>query len=503
MNEVKPNFIDKAVGFISPKRGLERIIYRQKMFRYEAAVGNRMRVKATQPLSTQENNRYVIDRVQLIRETRDLAENEPIIKSMLWKIANYSVGKMLYQSLTEDPKARDEYEEFFKDWCKRCDITNRHTFGRLGQLSLMSMYTDGDIGTVLMDNGDNIVLKSIEGDLIGNPNQVMNSNSYASGILLDFDGAPTGYRIYQRDINSLAYHDPIDIPSQHFVHLFDPMRTSQYRGVSAFTPGINTIKDLHDILENERFAVKQGSSITTVTTNPNGEPTDPNIYKDVVQDPNGVSRVNNIESYEAGTNRYAQPGEEVKMFDLNRPSVTFQGFAQMLVRLVALSVNLPYGFVYDLGSLGGVSARLDSAQAQREIERIQELFVEKWANPIKQVVLARAIQAGKIRPTRDWNKGKWQFSAHVTADIGHESDAAIQEVRAGLRTRTDWYGQKGQDFDEQSKVIVQETDAAFANAKILSDKYKVPIEYAMSILEQRSNNPPQVNTTSPTPVIKS
>ncbi len=96
------------------------------------------------------------------------------------------------------------------------------------------------------------------------------------------------------------------------------------------------------------------------------------------------------------------------------------------------------------------------------------LLKEQALDPIKTKVLANAIDNKELPFIKTWNNGKWQFPAHVTADIGHESDAGINEVKAGLRTRSDWFGEQGKDYHEQAEVIMEETKINLDMAQELS-----------------------------------
>jgi len=468
-------FSDNIVKVFSPKAALQRKIARAHMFRYEAANTSRLRQNSTYTAQSPESSNYQRDRFQIIKQARDLAENEPICKSILTKISNYALGKIKYQAMSGDAAWDNEAEAYFMEWALRADLSGRHSFKSLCQLLLIGGYRDGDGGFALVNDPDTneIRLMSIEADRIGDPNNTTVTEGYCGGIEFDkATGRPLLYRIYHRGIQSSAYTPEADIPADSFIHFFDPMRMDQYRGISAFASSLNTIRDIHEILDAEKMAVKMGSSITGIVKSEMGDPLAGDIFKDVVQDPTGSSRTNNIETMEPGTWRYLQPGEDIKTFENNRPSQAFQGFLQMLVRQIALSVNLPYGFVYDLSGLSGPTVRQDSAQAEREFQRVQSLFTDRVLNPIKQKVIARAISNGDLKQIPNWNKGKWQFPAHVTIDVGRESQAAVQEVAAGMRTLADWYGEQGKDADEELEQSAKEA----ARVNQLAEKYNVKPE---------------------------
>lgn len=479
MQPIKPSFLDRFVNAVSPQAGLQRVIARQKLFRYEAAQSTRARQTTTNRPLSPETSQYQSDRVKIMFQARDLLENEPLVRSILLKISNYTLGRIRYQAMTGNEAWDQTGEDYFNEWCTRCDITGRHSFGVISQILLMGGYRDGDGGFVLVDDPSSgeLRLQSIEADRLGNPYDLTVSPDYIGGISINpSTGQPISYRIFNRDAQSSAYTNPIEVPANSFIHFFDPMRADQYRGISSFASSLNTIRDIHEIIECEKLSVKLGSSITGVVKSEMGDPLSSSFFNDTVNDPSTSSRTNSIETMEPGQWRYLLPGEDVKMFENDRPSPAFQGFLQMLVRYVALSVNLPYGFVYDLTGLNGPSVRQDSAQAEREFQRIQTIFTEKVLNPIKTRVIARAIENGDLKPNPKFNRGKWQFPAHVTIDVGRESAAAVAEVGAGMQTLADWYGMQGKDVNEELEQSAKE--ARMIND--LAEKYDVdPSEIRM------------------------
>ena len=134
---MKSNFLDKAIGYISPKTQLERVRARDYLFRYEGAQDSRSRQRATVKALSPESSMYQRDRIQIMYQSRDLMENEALLKSILLKVCNYAIGKIKYVPITGDAMYDKYAEDYFAEWCNRCDLTGRHSFKVLCHLLLM------------------------------------------------------------------------------------------------------------------------------------------------------------------------------------------------------------------------------------------------------------------------------------------------------------------------------------------------------------------------------
>ena len=226
----KPSFLDKTIAFINPEWGLKRKYHADRLeFAYDAARHTRAHESAGHSLSTaaSESLQNQRDRVKMMWEARNLVQNYSFFKSILLKESMYVCGSIRYQSQTGEPSIDQAYEEYFNNWQKKCDITGRHQFRHLVQLAHMGMRRDGDAGFVMVTQGKDIKIQSIEADRIGNPNELgKKQDNYIGGITINEFGQPTGYKIFKRTLHG-QYKDPRDIPAPNFVHYFDPMRSDQ------------------------------------------------------------------------------------------------------------------------------------------------------------------------------------------------------------------------------------------------------------------------------------
>lgn len=398
-------------------------------------------------------------RVQLIWEARDLQRNHPLVAGILKRLSLYTVGTIRFQARTSDPAFNAAAETYFSRWSKNADIAGRFDLVHLVQLAFVSFLRDGDAVIVHTITTDGLKLQLVEADRVGNPYASNVAENEIGGICFDDLGRPEKFRIYRRSMGA-AYVDPQEIPAARCLHLFDPERHDSYRGVSALAPVIATCRDIVDILEGEKAAVKwaAGQSGLVKTQGGNGQGWDET-----------TSTGERIERIKPGTIHYLKPGEEVQSFRNERPSVTFTGFLETLQRHLSDALGLPYGFFVDSSKLGGVTARLDSQQAARVCRRYQDLIARQILDPIAEAVVALGIAEGEIPENPNWTAHRWQFPPWPSADIGRETKAALEEIAAGGGTWAEYYAEKGEDWEEafsQSAIETARRKAIFSEAGV-------------------------------------
>lgn len=480
------NWIDQTVALFSPAAAIKRLKAREMLteFRYEGAMSSRDRqlVGFTQTQNT-ESAANARDRIQLMSEARELMQNFPLVKGLLISLATYAFGTVRYQARTGDNKLDSEYEAAWETWCEQCDFSGRHNFQNLVRLAFLGMLRDGDCGFVQRITPANYKLQLIEADRIGRPQEqnignIVNPDQYFSGVIVNAKtGEPIKYRVFRRTREGM-YVDPVDVSSDKFLHLFDPMRIDQYRGITVLDAAIPTCRDIYDIMRYEKFAVKWSSSNTAVIERKGGEPDEWNTKKD-----NGQL----LEEIQYGRINYVGEGESVSPFQSQRPNASFEAFIQQMERQVCLSLQIPYGFfVNSEASGGGVAGRLESQKAYRVCARYQMLVTDLILNPVKNSFLSWAITNNIIKASPNYRAGRWQFPAWPTADIGRESAANIEEHKLGLKTAADIYAEQGKDWEEEFEQIAREQ----VTLDRLAKQYNIPVDR----LSQRNPNPPVEET---------
>ena len=492
MKKISLNLIDRAVALVNPQAGVQRAIARAKLthFDYDATKYNRER-KGPSVLQGAESYRTGYDRIELMKRSRDLAENVGLVRSILMKFASHTAANVSYQARTSEPAVNTDVESFWAEWWDNCDISTRHTGSTLMQVAVMSMLRDGDFLFVLIrDRNGDLKLQGIEADRIGNPFQVYTSSELIGGIHIDQEtGAPTAYDIFARSIGN-AYTFQQKVSASQAFHLYDPLRIDQYRGISAFHTAINDAQDIYDIINFEKLSAKVASSQSAIVLRNNNNASD---LSDLTADTNFDDQSIKLETMESGKISYLEPGETIQFPDgPNRPSGAFAEFHKILLRNICLGVGIPYSFAVDPSAMSGPTARLEMQQAGRTFRRYQKLLDDKILKPIKNIVIADAVARGLIENNAGTKttRGIFNFGANVSIDLGRESASAISEFKTGLRTAADIYAERGQDFESAMRQRAIEAKLI----KDLAGEYEVSADTISDIAMQGLQRESQVQT---------
>jgi lambda family phage portal protein len=479
VSKIKQTFLDKLVSFVSPQAGVQRMMAKKALtkFEYDAVKYTRER-RGPSNLSGAEDYRSNYDRVELMKRARDLAENNGLVRSLLLKFASHVAANITYQARTESPKANTEIEAYWNEWFENCDLSTRHTGSTLMQVATVSMLRDGDFLFVLVrDKNGDLRLQGIEADRLGDPYKTYTSLELIGGIHIDRDtGAPTAYDIYNRSIGDF-YTYQITIPSSQAFHYFDPLRIDQYRGISAFHTAINDATDIYDIVNFEKLAAKVASSQSAIVKRTNNNASD---LSTLTTEENFDNQPIKLESMESGKISYLEPGEDIVFPDgPSRPSGAFAEFHKILLRNICMGLGIPYSFAVDPSSMSGPTARLEMQQAGRTFKRYQKLLDDKVLRPLKNIVVADAVARGIIKGNgKTTTKGFFNFGANVSIDLGRESASAIAEFKAGLRTASDIYSERGMDVEAALRARAIETKMI----QDLAKEYGVPPQAVSEIL---------------------
>jgi capsid protein len=474
-------WLDRALENIAPQWALKRLEARvqKSLFEYNAARTNRLYAPKQygQPAESTQNQR---DRVVMMWEARDLIENSPEAREVSRKFGLYLTPHE-YSPTTGDRDYNQTVSDYFHEWCKNCDVTNRHTFKKLVQLAAEERPVDGDCGFVIRRAGEGLKLQLVPATRIGNPNSAaVESNNYYQGIITDDFGQPIAYRIYRVDRNGV-YFGAEDIPANQFCHYFDPFRVDQYRGITDFHSAIQTVRMLHDILQAEKAGVRFSSQQAALIFNDRGVANPRNLFQPnpAMSLPSGQTQKNELT--EVGMIRYFQNSDRVEVMP-SRPSQAFTGFVQHLMHEIALGVGVPEGVLFGTQDYKGPSVRAEFAAADRVFTRQQGVLTDKVLDPIKDAVILDGIARGEIPPPtllagetmvqalRRATKGEWRFPAKLSIDVGRESAANMNENRQGAKSLQEIAAEEGTDAFSRLEQIAIEA----GYVKELAEKYGVP-----------------------------
>lgn len=518
-------YLESMIRAVNPKLALERARAKAALdagervgFWRVGAQSSTNRKASGQTLDQPDSSRNHTDRVTLIREARWLEENSSVVKSILRKYRTFSVGRLQYVARTNNEAVNKQIGAYVERWMANADASQRHHFRTLAGLGVTSMKRDGDIGFIVLEEPmtpleqmmmvSPIRIQAIEADRIGSivnregldtrPFKPLKKNEQDfSGVVVNGAGKPIRYRIYNRSRTGEMMTPALEVPAQDFLHLFDPTRLDSYRGFSVFDAAVTDIKDLMEILACEKMSVKMLSSISGVVNNSDGS-ADQDVSLDISHDYNPDA--DRLKKIEPGTIEYLAEGESFNPVESNRPSPTFNGFLDSLIRNCGMATNLPFGFIYSWAGQG-TAVRMEAAQAAREFEMTQLTLEEKLLNPLVRRVIARGMQLGHLPTVPDFDSGEWRYPAKVTADVGRESKALIDETMAGIISKTQIAADRGEDRTIIRDLLRAEAMELVEDAKMVQEASGgvLDLPTAIYMLERRAPNAPTIAAPAAAP----
>ncbi len=384
----------------------------------------------------------------------------------------YTVGSGLQVNPSSSSSAWNEAAKgWWRVWERFADVSSRQTFGTLQGLLARSWFVDGEVFVLLTQGGapagkvGRARVQVIEAHRCETPPDRTKDEgvSVVDGVEIDTgNGRPTGYWFWQPGQGNTKVFRLY--PAESIVHVFEPSRPGQYRGLPFFTSALNTIDDLDELKRLEMKAARAAAVVANIIKTQSGEvnPLDLIASGGAVSESSSTSEVTAYQEKLGGETLVLKTGEDLAQFQSNRPSVVTREYWRDLQAEVCASAGIPAVLVYPdqmqgtqyRGSLDMAAAffRSRSAVMQEVVRRIYEYVIGSSKDREKGLEGAPTdYYAVSIQPPRS-----------VNVDVGRNSAAMIAELGAGATNFEMVYGPQGLDWREELKKLSDQL--AFASS---------------------------------------
>ncbi len=247
--------------------------------------------------------------------------------------------------------------------------------------------------------------------------------------------------------------ETVRVPASEIIHVIDPVDAGQLRGISRFAPGIVKLflLDQYDDAELDRKKVAAMHALFITTPAP-AEPFD------VAESDEAGERTMDLQP---GQIVMLEPGEEVQTSAPADVGQTYEPFQYRTLLQVSAALGIPYAYLSnDMLKANYSNSRLALLEFRRRIEAYQhsvmvwQICRRVWARWLDTAVMAGAIALPDYEQQRrvylgcSWLPPKWDW-----VDPLKDARAEIEQIEAGLKSRTQALAERGYDADQVDAEI--------------------------------------------------
>lgn len=414
------------------------------------------------------------DSVLLRVRARDLAKNNPYIKQFLNLLVANVLGasgiKLQAQIRNNDGKLNtlinSKIEDAWKEWGSEfASVDGKLTLNKLSELALKTIATDGEVFIRKVKGNINpwgFSLQLIDSDLVDwqyNVARTDHGTEIRMGIEIDDWGRPVKYHVFNRyPVDSAPGglgRTRLEIPADEIIHLYDPARLNQTRGVTWFNSVMLSLKMLCGYTEAELTAARVSSAKMGFI-----EQTDPSAF-DPSQGPQGALQIDaapgSIETLPFGT--------KFTEWSPDHPANAFPSFIKAILREVSTGLGVSYNaLANDLEGVNYSSIRA-GLLIERDLWKMdQQWWIDSFLSKIYKSWLPQAMLSGNLildsRDPKKFNKVKWMPRGWAWVDPLKDVKAAGEAIALGLSSRNRVLAEKGEDFEEIAEDLAEEKSIA-------------------------------------------
>lgn len=461
-------------------------------------------------------------RLEIVRKARYFERNSGIVNRLADLFEQFTVGAngLQFVPASSDEEWNARARDWWTGWERVCDIASLHPFGSLQSLCARLWFVDGEV-FLLKTWGDEVTtdgrtirrprVQLIESHRVATPRDVAKGVVVIDGIELNAKGRPIAYHV--RTAFDGDKFDRIEAPN--IIHIFEPSRAGQYRGLPMLYPVLNDLHDLDDLQMLQMRKSKDAADITNVFKTKTGElpPNGLEVQRFTINRQTNT----NVETLETRTDyiRKSSGGgrtiairsdETLEQHRSDTPSIADQAHWDYVLSKICAGVGISKLLVMPFSLQGTVTrADLDTAavffRSRSAVLASAFESIYRWC--MEWAVYANANNLGD--PPADFLRVTVRPPRSVNVDVGRNSAAVLQELSSGIRTFESVCGEMGEDW----RQVLEEKSREAAYIKALSKKYDIdPSQISTAIVDRPERiqtekpmaaTPPQAETNQPVP----
>ena len=372
----------------------------------------------------------------------------------------------------------------------QCHNEGELVFSEIEALALSSVITDGDVFTLPLKDGS---LQMVEAHRCRSPRNT--TRNVVHGVMLDAGAKRREYWFTKEDLDPMRPLSRVSdiIPyaardsegRRQVLHLYQPYRFSQRRGITCLAPCSDTV-GMHDDVQFATLVKSQMAALIAILheRGPNWTPVGADGQKGERREESAGGYTKTIEGVSAGLEIYGDPDEKLSAFSANVPSPEFFPHTMLLLTFIAINLDMPVQvLLLDPSRTNFSSWRGAIDQARLRFKQIQTWLAAKFHTPVYKWWLRRQLLTNpkyahaaarsdiKIDAHR-WNPPNFPYIEPLTDATADD----LQQTR-GLNSRRRIQAARGRDWNEIAPEIIADNvlliEGAIQAAVALNEKYPV------------------------------
>ncbi|OQA32893.1 MAG: Phage portal protein, lambda family [Betaproteobacteria bacterium ADurb.Bin341] len=439
---------------------------------YDAA-GTGRRMRGWMP-SSSGPNRSIAGQPTLRNRARDAARNDWAGRAIPARWSANLIGTgIIARPKTSDPATKERLTNLWNEWLSVCDADGVLDGYGLQNMVAANWIAAGEVFVRLRYRRPEdglpvpLQLQILESEMVPmHDGFAANGNKIMQGIEFNAIGQRVAYWMYRTHPGEAnATGELVRVLAKDVLHIYEPLRPGQLRGVSELAPILAKLRGVGDfddaVLERQKLANLFTGFVERqpVAVEPS---IDPISGRKVERDNADVPMV----AMEPGTFQELLPGESVKFSEPPDAGANYGDFTRTQYLGVSAGTGLPYEILTgDLREISDRSLRVIINEFRRMCQQRQWLIlIPQFCQKVRNAWAESAVISGAL-PGKLLNEAKrvtwipqgWPY-IHPTQDVAAQKTA----VEAGLTSRTRIINERGDDPEEidRERLADQERELA-------------------------------------------
>ena len=442
----------------------------------------------------------ISENVKLLRErSRDLySGGGPLGRGAIDRLALNAVGSGLKLNVKIDGEMLGMTEEQARKWSakveaefdywasqKSASYSGELNFYELQALAFKSILLDGECLALLTDKKSHGIydlrVMLIEADRLSTPTYLYGRKMIDEGVELDETGSPIAYYIANRNPESELSNQPAinyervlitgeNSGRRNILHLFNPERINQHRGVPFLAPVIESLRQLGRYTDAELMAAVIGGMYALFFEH---EPRESDsLIEEEYASEQGYGEVPGLEGVSLAQMNGAimdlPEGVKPSTVSPNRPNSSFDAFVQSVVRQIGGALGIPSELLYLHFTASYSASRGALLEAWKLFRYWREWYAQNFCQPVYEEFFTEAVLKGRIYAPgyfqddmmqKLYTWASWTGPSQGQLDPVKEVNASILRVQHGFSTYQRETGElTGEDFDLNVKALIREKE---------------------------------------------